>query len=185
MAQSKLFFEQALAKDPGYVLALTGLADQYSIDGFYGYIPSLEAAARARKYLKHALTFDDSLSEAHNANAFVQGFFNHAWSEAARAARRAVELSPANVIALVWGALVLAIVGDAEESVAWLERGCLRRSLLVRGRIPLQKRHLRHILGQTRHLGCKYLPRKGLAPHNNSERRKHPVLRTLLRRPER
>ena len=133
MAQSKLFFEQALAKDPGYVLALTGLADQYSIDGFYGYIPSLEAAARARKYLKHALTFDDSLSEAHNANAFVQGFFNHAWSEAARAARRAVELSPANVIALVWGALVLAIVGDAEESVAWLERGCLRRSLLVRG----------------------------------------------------
>jgi hypothetical protein len=28
MAQSKLFFEQALAKDPRYTLALTGLADQ-------------------------------------------------------------------------------------------------------------------------------------------------------------
>ena len=39
--------------------------------------------------------------------------------------RRAVELNPANVIALVWGALVLAIVGDADESVEWLERAHL------------------------------------------------------------
>ncbi len=69
--------------------------------------------------------FDDSLSEAHNANAFVQGFFDHAWSESARAARRAVELNPANVIALVWGAVVLAIIGDPDESIEWLERARL------------------------------------------------------------
>ena len=117
MAQSKLFFEQALAKDPRYALALTGLADHYTINGFYGLTPSLEAAARARQHVKQALTFDGSLSEAHAANSFVQGFSNHAWSEAARAVRRAVELNPANVSALVWGALVLAIVGDAEELV--------------------------------------------------------------------
>ena len=83
MAQSKLFFEQALAKDPRYTLALTGLADQYSINGFYGLTPSLEAAARAREHVAQALTFDGSLSEAHNANGFVQGFSNYAWSEAA------------------------------------------------------------------------------------------------------
>jgi len=125
MAQSKLFFEQALAKDPRYALALTGLADQYSINGFYGLTPSLEAATRAREHAKQALVFDDSLSEAHNANAFVQGFFDHAWSESARAARRAVELNPANVIALVWGAAVLAIIGDPDESIEWLERARL------------------------------------------------------------
>ena len=125
MAQSKLFFEQALAKDPRYALALTGLADQYSINGFYGLTPSLEAAARARQHVKQALTVDGSLSEAHNANGFVHGFSNHAWSEAARAVRRAVELNPANVIALVWGAFILAIAGDAEESVEWLERARL------------------------------------------------------------
>ena len=56
---------------------------------------------------------------------------------------------------------------------------CLRRSLLVMGRIPLQKRHLRHIPGQQNHSGRKSLPRKGLAPHTNSERRKHPSLETV------
>ena len=52
--------------------------------------------------------------------------------------------------------------------------GCLRRLLLLMGRIPLQMRHLRHILGQERHLGHKSLPRKGLAPPTNSEGSKHP-----------
>ena len=51
---------------------------------------------------------------------------------------------------------------------------CLRRLLLVMGRIPLQIRHLRHILGQERRLGHKSLPRKGLAPPTNSEGSKHP-----------
>ncbi len=52
--------------------------------------------------------------------------------------------------------------------------GCLRRLLLVMGRIPLQMRHLRHILGQERRLVHKSLPRKGLAPPTNSEGSKHP-----------
>jgi TolB-like protein/Tfp pilus assembly protein PilF len=125
MAQSKRFFEQALAMDPRYALALTGLADQYSLNGFYGLTPSLEAAGRAREYARQALAADDSLSEAHNAHAFVQSFYDHSWRGASRAARRAVELNPANVIALVWGAAILAIVGDADESVEWLERARL------------------------------------------------------------
>ena len=125
MAQSKLFFEQALVVDPRYALALTGLADQYSINGFYGLTPSLEAADRARAYVKQALPCGDSLSEIHNAQAFVHGFFDHRWNDAARATRRAVELNPSNVIALLWGALVLANVGDADESVEWVERARL------------------------------------------------------------
>ena len=56
----------------------------------------------------------------------------------------------------------------------------MRRLLLVMGRIPLQTRHLRHILGQERRLGHKSLPRKGLAPPTNSEGSKHPAV--LLQR---
>ncbi len=55
----------------------------------------------------------------------MQAFYNHSWRGASRAARRAVELNPANVVALVWGAAILAIVGDADESVEWLERARL------------------------------------------------------------
>ena len=55
----------------------------------------------------------------------MQAFYNHSWRGASRAARRAVELNPANVVALVWGAAIFAIVGDADESVEWLERARL------------------------------------------------------------
>ena len=125
MAKSKLFFEQALDKDPHYALALTGLADQYSINGFYGLMPALEARALASEYVVQAIKYGDSLSEAHNANTFVQGFSNHRWHEASRAARRAVELNPANVVALLWGAAVLGIVGDVETSIEWIDRARL------------------------------------------------------------
>ncbi len=60
---------------------------------------------------------------------------------------------------------------------------CLRRLLLVMGRIPLQMRHLRHILGQERRLGHKSLPRKGLAPPTNSEGSKHRPAVLRARRP--
>ena len=51
---------------------------------------------------------------------------------------------------------------------------CLRHSLLVMWRIPLQKKGLRHSSGHTRHFSHKLLQRNVLASHTNSERRKHP-----------
>ena len=41
-------FERALARDPRYTDAYTGLADSYCIYGFYGGIPTLDAFAKAR-----------------------------------------------------------------------------------------------------------------------------------------
>ena len=125
MAQSKVFFEQALAKDPRYALALTGLADQSFVNGFYGLTPPLEARHHASERAQQALAIDDSLSEAHIANAMVQGYHDYLWHEASSKARRAVELNPASVIALMWGASILVIDGDSEQSVEWIERAHL------------------------------------------------------------
>ena len=61
--------------------------------------------------------------------------------------------------------------GDAD---AQHELWCLRHSLLVMWRIPLQKKGLRHSSGHTRHFSHKLLQRNVLASHTNSERRKHP-----------
>jgi hypothetical protein len=43
---------------------------------------------------------------------------------------------------------------DAHDRSIIAKRRCLRRSLLVVGRIPLQEKHLRHILDQKQYLGC-------------------------------
>ena len=125
MARSKEFFQQALVKDPNYALALAGLADYYSIAGFYGFMPSTQSAGDARETARRALAIDEALSEAYNANAFIQGFYYCSWTEAARSARQSVARNPTNVIALLWGAAILSIVGDCDEAVEWLERARL------------------------------------------------------------
>ena len=125
LAQSKAFFEQALATDPRYAPALAGLAEQHFINGFYGLAPSLEAHHHAGEKARQALAIDDAISEAHLTNAIVQGMYNYSWHEAVNASRRAIESNPANVLGLLWGAILLVIDGDTEQSVEWLERAHL------------------------------------------------------------
>ena len=52
--------------------------------------------------------------------------------------------------------------------------GCLRRSLLVMGRIPLQENTYDPFWIRSSIMGCNSLRRHVLAPRTNSERRKHP-----------
>ena len=86
-------FEQALEKDPDYALALTGLADLHTLSGFYGLSPAKESTERARELVERALRLDERLSEAHNANQFVQVAIDD-WDGALRSAHRALELNP-------------------------------------------------------------------------------------------
>lgn len=125
MAQSKVFFEQALAEDPSYALALAGLADLHALNGFYGFTPTLEASNEARDTAARALAIDDRLSETHNTNAFVQGYYFGRWADSEAGARRSIELNETNVVALVWGASILSAAGHFSEAVEWVERARL------------------------------------------------------------
>jgi TolB-like protein len=55
------YYDQAIAKDPGYPLAYVGLADSHLLLTAYGAISTKEAASPARAALKKALALDDSL----------------------------------------------------------------------------------------------------------------------------
>ena len=85
----------------------------------------LQSAGAARETVQRALAIDDALSEAHNANMFVQGYYYCSWTEAEDSARRAVVLNPTNIVALLWGASVLSIVGERDEATEWFERARL------------------------------------------------------------
>ena len=65
-------FERALARDPGYVDAYTGLADAYCIYGFYGGIPTLDAFARARASAEKARQLDPDSADAHISLGIVE-----------------------------------------------------------------------------------------------------------------
>jgi eukaryotic-like serine/threonine-protein kinase len=87
-------FQQAIAADPNYALAYTGLADTYNVASSYGIgITSRQARLLGDEASRKALELDDSLPEAHTARA---GALSMAWrwSEAEREYRRAIELNP-------------------------------------------------------------------------------------------
>lgn len=87
-------FHRALAIDPQYALAHTGLADAYVILGIWGLEPSHSAFRMARRSAERALELDDTLAEAHTCLAEVLKDYDWDWTGAESAYRRAIALNP-------------------------------------------------------------------------------------------
>jgi TolB-like protein/Flp pilus assembly protein TadD len=91
-------FHQAIAADPSYALAYSGLADTYNIAPSYIPLTSKQAELLADEAARKAVELDDSLPEAHAARAFALANLWR-WSEAEPEFRRALELNPNNAAA--------------------------------------------------------------------------------------
>lgn len=59
------YFNQAIAKDPGYALAYVGLADSYLLLANYGAAAPRDSLPQAKAGVKKALELDNKLAEAH------------------------------------------------------------------------------------------------------------------------
>ncbi|MGA2371519.1 MAG: protein kinase domain-containing protein [Candidatus Korobacteraceae bacterium] len=91
-------FQQAIAADPNYALAYSGLADTYNIAPSYIPLPSKQAELLADEAVRKALELDDTLPEAHTAHAIALAN-EWKWKEAESEFRRAIELNPNNATA--------------------------------------------------------------------------------------
>jgi serine/threonine-protein kinase len=111
------FFEQAIAEDPGFALAYTGLADSYAQYVDYRAMPVAEGLGRAREEARKAIALDDSLAEAHTSLAWVLFIHDWDWEGAGREFRRAIELDPRYASARQWYSWYLAAMGRIPESL--------------------------------------------------------------------
>src|SRR5688572_24275084 len=111
------YFEQAIAEDPRYALAYTGLADCYSLHVDYRSVPVREGFEAAKAYARKAIELDDTLAEAHASLAWSLFIFDWNWPEAEREFRRAIELDPRYPSAHQWFALMLAAKGAFGEAL--------------------------------------------------------------------
>jgi tetratricopeptide (TPR) repeat protein len=92
-------FQQAIAADPNYALAYTGLADTYNVAPSYDIgITSKQGGEVAEQSARKALQLDDSLSEAHVALAMALAT-NFRTRESEPEFRRAIELNANNATA--------------------------------------------------------------------------------------
>ena len=118
-------FEAAIAADPRYAAAYTGLADSYCIYGFYGGTPTREAFTRAR-----AAAIEAERLEPDSADVLVSlGLIEHyyGWDEAKeiRLLERAIDLAPGSAAAYSWLGLLHGLHGRCEEGL-WRARQATR-----------------------------------------------------------
>ena len=100
-------FEKAIAIDPSYALAHSGLADCYLILGARSLSSPGEGYARAEMQARRAIELDPSLAEPHATLGFVAFLYKWDWAEADRELRRAITLDGSYATAHQWYSIFL------------------------------------------------------------------------------
>ena len=88
------FFEHAIAVDPNYALAYSGIADAYMIGPGPAGVGAREAQRRAREAATKALSLDSNLGEPHAAIAGVLLHVDWNFAESEKEYQRAIALNP-------------------------------------------------------------------------------------------
>ncbi len=114
-------FQAAIAADPGYALAYAGLADTYSLMGWYRHLPPQEAFERTKWAATRAIEIDATLAEAHTSLAYACFLYDWNWEGAESEFQQAIELNPRYGTALHWYAeflMAMNRVGEAKVQLA-------------------------------------------------------------------
>lgn len=111
------YFNRAVASDPGFAPAYSGLAAGYAAIAGYTSIPSQEVAPRIREAATKALALDDTLGEAHLSLARADMYEGN-WAAAGQQYYRALELSPGSAAVHRYYGDYLFRTGHAEEGLA-------------------------------------------------------------------
>jgi TolB-like protein/DNA-binding winged helix-turn-helix (wHTH) protein/Tfp pilus assembly protein PilF len=120
--KSVAYFEEAIAQDPMYASAYSGLADAYAMLGFRGAYPSKDALAKAKAAALKAIQLDNTLADPHASLAFIAETHEWDWGTAEREYKRALELNPDDARAHHWYAGYLMYVGRYDEGIAEAKR---------------------------------------------------------------
>jgi TolB-like protein/Tfp pilus assembly protein PilF len=112
------FFEKAIAEDPQYALAYSGLSDAYGLLGHYGLMPPAEVWTKTASHAASAVLQDEQSAEAHTSLAHVKSTQDWDWSGAESEFLRAISLDPRYPTAHHWYATsCLAPQGRLEEAL--------------------------------------------------------------------
>lgn len=116
-------FERAITIDTTFALGYAGLAfTYYSLGPNYSIIAPEDSWPMVRRYAAKAVALDADLAEAHDALALVKIDYEWDWMEGEREFKRALELDPNSVDALLDYGYFLEDMGRTEEAIGLYEK---------------------------------------------------------------
>ena len=115
-------FQQAIAADPKYAAAYSGMADSYTTLGYLSYLAPEEAFPQARAAAMKALELDGTLAEPHASLAYVRFYHDWDWPGAEAEFKQAIALNPNYAAAHDWYSYYLTAMGRPEEALVEIRR---------------------------------------------------------------
>ena len=123
LRKAKENFEQAIASDPTYAPAYSGLADTYFYLSYaWGHIPPLDGMPLAKAAALKAIELDDSSAEGHTSLGLVKMSFDWDFRGAEQEFKRAIQLNPNYATTHHGYSILLGILGRREEAVAEIRK---------------------------------------------------------------
>lgn len=89
---AEIYYKKAIALDPDYALAYSGLADLYIYPN--NGLSQVEAMPIAKQYATKAFLLDSTLSEALTTLGFIQSAFDYDWINSKKTLEKAIALNP-------------------------------------------------------------------------------------------
>ena len=114
LAAAISYFNQAIAKDPGYALAYVGLSDAYSVLPSYGGTPS-ENYPKSNATARKALELDATLAHPHAVLGSNDVEYDLDFAGGEAEFKKALELDPNDATAHQWYAEKIGMFGGKEQ----------------------------------------------------------------------
>jgi TolB-like protein/Tfp pilus assembly protein PilF len=121
LRQALGYFQRAVAADPDYAPAYTGLSDCYwslGASSTVGGLPPRQVMPEAKAAALKALEIDGTLAEAHASLAQVHFYYDWDLAASEKEFKRALDLDPDYTAAHHWYSHCLLVLGRTEESLA-------------------------------------------------------------------
>jgi serine/threonine protein kinase/Flp pilus assembly protein TadD len=115
-------FEGALARDPAFAAAYTGLADAWGIHAYYGGIDTRLAFARARAAVEQARALAPDTPEVAMSFAIQEHYFGWDFAREERELIAARDAAPRLAAPYYWLGLLFGLQGRTEKALPLLER---------------------------------------------------------------
>ena len=115
-------FQQAIAIDPSYAAAYSGLADSYTTLGYFSYLSPEESFPRAKVAAANALKLDPTLAEPHASLGYIKLYYGWDWGAAETEFKQAILLNPNYATAHHWYSVYLTAMGRHDEAMREIQR---------------------------------------------------------------
>jgi len=122
LLRAQRYFRESIAKDPGFALAYSGLADSYTYLAIFRYLAPRSAYQSAQQAIHQALELDDNIGEAHDTLGVLSWRFERDFAAAEREFNHAIALDPSYSCTHEDNSLYLGLLGRRSEALAELKR---------------------------------------------------------------